>query len=200
MSQTINYTLHRRRLLKWIEKSLIGPGREVSNESDQYTLQRNLPTNLFPTGILFPVCHDSGIDHSVVDEDEDEYSSDGESEPEKSIAVAKSRFVAPSSAGFSFFVSADVELYLDPWAVCYEKGEGKTVTWKRKPFESHDDSDPLDFTPPAACSVSERVIWGGELSSICYGEITIVMDRLVILLPSLSQIYKNRLIVVLEER
>ena len=160
--QKIDYSLHRAHLLDWIETALTGPGKEALTESNKYSVHQSHPVDLFPTGILYPISADSGIDPSTDAEESDDYSLESEGESEKSVSVAKPRYVAPSSIGFSFFISSDAELYLDPWAVRYDQASKKPLRWVRKPFQSHDDSDPLDFTPPTTGSVSEREIWGGR--------------------------------------
>ena len=160
--QKINYSLHRTRFLDWVKTALTGPGKDSPTNSGKYTIHKTCPVDLFPTGILFPISADSGIDPSTETEENDDYSLDIEGEPEKSIHATKPRYVAPSSIGLSLFVSSDAELYLEPWAVHYHQTSKSPRKWERVPFQSYDDSDPLNFISPTTGSVSEREIWEGR--------------------------------------
>ena len=89
----MNYANERTRLVDWLRKQLIGPA------SAQETLHGS-PLDRYPTGILFPIMREEGIDPASVSEDDDEAESPGEdtnagndAEP----AIKRRRYIPPSS-------------------------------------------------------------------------------------------------------
>lgn len=144
----MNYANERTRLVDWLRKQLIGPA------SAQETLHGS-PLDRYPTGILFPIMREEGIDPASVSEDDDEAESPGEdtnagndAEP----AIKRRRYMPPSSVGFSFFVQGEeVRFHVIFSAARYEEkrdagkftgqynrvriggaNEAKTFTWPDK--------------------------------------------------------------------
>lgn len=66
----MNYENERTRLVDWLRKQLIGPA------SAQETLHGS-PLDRYPTGILFPIMREEGIDPASVSEDDDDTESLG---------------------------------------------------------------------------------------------------------------------------
>lgn len=99
----MNYENERTRLVDWLRKQLIGPA------SAQETLHGS-PLDRYPTGILFPIMREEGIDPASVSEDDDDTESLGDdtnagndAEP----AIKRRRYMPPSSVGLSFFVQGE---------------------------------------------------------------------------------------------
>ena len=95
----MNYAEERNKLVKWLRKQLIGP-------ASAWEILRGSPLDRYPTGILFPIMREEGIDPASVSEDDDEAESPGEDtnvgndvEP----VTKRRRYMPPSSVGFSFF-------------------------------------------------------------------------------------------------
>lgn len=147
---------HRENLVRWVESQLIGPVRIGSNESG---LLRGKPLERFPCGVLFPVIlGETGLEAGVEDDEE------GEPDSAQSIVapsvepmVKRRRYVPPSSAGFSFFISGgQIKLNVQVSATAYrlpedraEKGQFQEEKWQREPLVcSSQEEDSLVFTAP----------------------------------------------------
>lgn len=103
----------RKRLLTWCCKQLVGP--PPSDDGGDLKIKKMNPLDRFPCGVLFPVI--SGEEGEEAEEDDYEEGDGSEVES----AQVKRRFVPPSSAGFSFFVTGEcVELELSATAACYD--------------------------------------------------------------------------------
>lgn len=133
------YVKHRKRLVSWLRKQLIGP--------PDHSSMKVSPLDRFPTGVLHPIVPDiSGIDpasnlheiagSSLQDDHDEDVEKNDESEG-KTLAkpVRKRRYVPPSSAGFSFFVRGDdVRLSILASAAIYKR-DGKEYVHEFLPQE-----------------------------------------------------------------
>jgi hypothetical protein len=123
-----------------IKKQLIGI--ELENDLSVKPLDR------FFTGLLFPVMDGEGFD-SDVDDDRDLTSTEDEKEEVETVKKVK-RYIPPSSAGFSFFITGEnIELRVNYGAVHYkekEKGEwGSVKSWEK--FNLAKSNEEIIFTP-----------------------------------------------------
>ncbi|MGD9975778.1 MAG: helicase-related protein [Desulfatirhabdiaceae bacterium] len=148
--KTLSYSKHlaeqRKRLVDWVHQRLIGPG-----EIDEPIKLPAAPVNLFVTAVLFPIVpNESGIDPASQSESDDEPEDDQQNieSPDKNKSSVKKtiRYIPPSAAGFSCYVSHDAEIDVFPWAVSYEKMDPKKSEWKRTPTGQTDK--PVHFKSP----------------------------------------------------
>jgi hypothetical protein len=101
---------HRELLVDWVHERLIGPG-----DIEEPMRLPDDPVNLFVTAVLFPIIpNESGIDPASLPESDDDTELDqNDSEPVqkcKPSICKKIRFIPPSAAGLSCYVSKDVEI------------------------------------------------------------------------------------------
>ena len=163
---------NRMRLYEWLRGCLLGPELGGSIESEDFDLKGIKPLDRYYVGILYPIEESgAGMDPASGEtEDEDDEpaavnAEDGEKETAKSSKL-KRRYIPPSSAGFSFFISGDdIRLQVAPSAVRYELGEkdrdpdsGQFVPelWHRKTFGDSHIILPDFQPPPDRIEFSER--------------------------------------------
>ena len=127
------YVEGRERVVKWLEKQLMGPAAGANDwrEFDRSPLER------YPVGVLHPLeSEERGIDPASdvssdrpspggrreEDDDDGEIPRDGEpgSSQEKAVPLRRRRYVPPSSVGFSFCVRGEVRLRIEASAARYE--------------------------------------------------------------------------------
>ena len=133
---------HRRRLLDWMRRQLIGPAYPEHGER-----LRGSPLERYPTGVLYPATPGlSGIDPVGDDDDIEDLPVGGDDQIPDKIGkpVPRRRYVPPSSVGFSFFVlgSGDVRLGITASGVTYEVGDKRDEQgrftkqeYERRPFK-----------------------------------------------------------------
>lgn len=104
----MNYKLQRKKLVEWTKEKLMGS----SLEND--VLVGESPLNRCFTGFLFPIYEsEEGLESDADDQDD-------EAQETKPVKREK-RYIPPSSAGFSFYVSGEsIRLRVFHSAVCYE--------------------------------------------------------------------------------
>ncbi len=154
----MDYAKHRNELIGYLRRSLLGPGSAEDAESDDHTLNQ-LPSFHFPVGLLFPVLPGGeSRDPSVVDDDDDAIEDD---ETTRAEPVKRAPFVPPSSVGYTFHASRDVELHIFPWATRYECADGGKNAWRRVPL-THREATVEIFTPPDQACELRRPLWGGR--------------------------------------
>jgi hypothetical protein len=140
----------RERLVDWVHKRLIGP----PGDSNAPMRLPDAPANLFVTAVLFPIIPDvSGIDPASLPEsdnaDNDMDQNDSESVSKSGpVADKKIRYIPPSSAGLSCYVSEYVEIDVFPWAVSYELINEKQKKWNRIPTGQPDELIVPPLQPP----------------------------------------------------
>lgn len=159
---------HRFRLYQWLYRNLVGPGRQAVYESEHLDLSGIRPLERYPAGILFPIEKGvSGVDPSAAEEEgeaADDFTGipagkqdpDSGDESEAEPVILKRRYVAPSAAGFSFFIKGnEIRLQVLPWAVRYEpggdreeKGRFAVKTWRRVPLDEAASPALGDIRPP----------------------------------------------------
>ena len=158
----LDFTLARKSFIDFVKKSLIGPGHENDSISDDFTINHEPPSSVYSTAILFPITKDAGID-AASEEVEEEYFEDLSSDDQiiqAQVVNNKRRYMTPSSAGFSFYASADVELYIKPWAVQYTNKNKAKHEWKRTPMNRFkDDEETQTIFAPTLGGVEKREIW-----------------------------------------
>ena len=129
----------RQRLVDWTKTRLFGPG-----DSRDFKLTGVRPSELFQTGVLFPVA-ETGVDPAAASEDTDMQAdlavdSASDADVDEEVAAKLIRYVPPSSVGFSFFVEGeDAAFEITCRAVRYEASRLKgKVTWNRVPCTDRD--------------------------------------------------------------
>jgi len=158
----LDYTTPRKNFIDFVKKSLIGPGHEFDSISDDFTIVGEYPSKVYSTAILFPITQDSGTDPAS--EENEEYSEDLNSDNKAKTAQVvsnKNKYMTPSSAGFSFYASREVELYVKPWAVQYikQKAAGK-AKWHRNPMHRYKEEEWCQtISAPTKGGVKKIEIW-----------------------------------------
>ena len=119
------YVEHRKRLVDWLRRQLIGPASEHS--------LRTSPLDRYPTGVLHPIDPDlSGIDPAtapaeeaaLLEEQEDTTAvDDGSDDPTRAQSARRRRYVPPSSVGYSCFLRGDPRLSITASAVVYRSND-----------------------------------------------------------------------------
>ena len=97
------YVDARLRMVNYLRRQLIGPPAPAE---DGTRLIHTLPTDRFPCGALYPITAGEGIDPASEEDDDDDAIPVAGQEAEKEPAVVR-RYIPPSSAGFSFFISGE---------------------------------------------------------------------------------------------
>ena len=164
-------TKNRDEMLAWIRKSLIGPGDEAPDFSEDLNLTGIQPIDRYHSAILFPIVPgESGIDPASEDSDGihdstggDSFSSD-ESQVEPTFKTR--RYVPPSSLGFSFYITGqEICIQVSPWGVRYEKGEERDEgtkqflfqKWQRIPLGNRDEETITLKAPTTKNTKEERI-------------------------------------------
>ena len=126
----MDYARHRDVLLAYLRRQLIGPGSD--HDVEEIPLLERRPSDIYPTGLLFPQLPESAsLDASVLEDGEE---TDAEDDSDEVEPVKRPPYVPPSSVGFSFHVSRDAELHIFPWAVRYENTDASRHSWRRVPL------------------------------------------------------------------
>lgn len=149
-------TIQRKDFVTYIKKQLVG------FEIKDNILVGKQPLDRFFTGLLFPI-----MNENVLIEDTEEYSDDPDaSEKSQTQTIKKTqRYMPPSSAGFSFFITGQNIKLRVYYNACYfekdkeknEDGTFKQQTWKKKPLT--DDGNEIEFTPN---SKTQRKVFNGK--------------------------------------
>ncbi len=154
----MNLSDQRNKFINWIKEQLIG------FELKDNILIGQKPLDRFFTGFLFPVIETTnGLD--VVDDIEDDENHDFEEKEAQQVKKDK-KYIPPSSAGFSFFITGqDINLRIFYNAVYYNNlpnernpdGTYKSQVWKRNKLA--DDGLEIEFTPH---SNTQHIIFNGK--------------------------------------
>ncbi|MDY0220616.1 MAG: helicase-related protein [Desulfobacterium sp.] len=156
----------RKKIVDYTKGQLTGARLSLELKDDKALLKKHRPLDRCFTGFLFPVLKgESGLD-SMDDENDDE-TFDSEAKNSESIRVKKEkRYIPPSSAGFSFFITGDaVKLRVFYNAVHYKIGETRdSITqqftgnaWEKENFTR--DGEEVEFTPE---SPVKRMVFDGR--------------------------------------
>lgn len=136
-TQTKKNVESRKKFIDYVKKQLIG----FDLKDDKLT--GIAPLEIFFTGFLFPIM---GEDTSET-EDSEEYSSDPDSLEKQEVQSIKKdkRYMPPSSAGLSFFISGkNIKLRVYYKAFSFKKTDNPQ-SWKKSPLA--DDGEEVEFTP-----------------------------------------------------
>ncbi len=108
----MDYVEARARLVEWLRSQMIGPATED-------TIIKENPLKLYPVGVLSPQDFTSThrIDHPRVTQLDG--SSNGKEDPNEKFSYRR-YYTAPSSVGFTFFVSQDAQLSISASASRYK--------------------------------------------------------------------------------
>ena len=161
------YVEHRKRLVDWLRRQLIGPASEHS--------LRISPLDRYPTGVLHPVDPDlSGVDPAagpaeeaaLLEEQEDAAGADdGSDDPTRAQPARRRRYVPPSSVGFSCFVRGEPSLSITASAVVYRNNDERDERGRFRLLEHAREELPDAFAnwPRfAATNGSRMTIWEGR--------------------------------------
>lgn len=137
----------RKRFVELTKKQLIG------GDLKDDLLVGQKPLDRFFTGFLFPVIDGvDGLDGGIEAEEDDPSGSDDKKEEVASVKKVK-RYIPPSSAGFSFFITGDnIHLRVFYNAVQYSKEEerdehGRFIGQVWKKHSLADDGKEIEFSP-----------------------------------------------------
>lgn len=160
----------RKKIVEYTKRQLTGARLSLELKDDKALLKKHRPLDRCFTGFLFPVIKgESGLD-SIDDEDDNGKDEDFDSEAKESelIRVKKEkRYIPPSSAGFSFFITGNaIKLRIFYNAVHYKVGASRdSVTqqfirnaWAKEKF-SDDGGEEIEFTPK---SPVKRLVFDGR--------------------------------------
>jgi hypothetical protein len=139
----MDYQTQRKKLVDWTRSQLMG------FKLKDNVLTGEKPLDRFFTGFLFPVLEtEEGLDS---DEEDISDPDDIETKPIKK----EKRYIPPSSAGFSFYISGrDIRLRIFHNAVCYKKlsdirnpdGTYTNQRWKKYPLTDNEGEE-IEFSP-----------------------------------------------------
>lgn len=121
----MDYKGQREGFVGWITRQLIGIELKGNGEKQNgIHLDGERPLDRFFTGFLFPIVEQEDILEGEEDDDDDELVS--ESENNTKPVKKEKRYIPPSSAGFSFYITGEnIKLRVFYDAVCYEKDSNK---------------------------------------------------------------------------
>ena len=142
----LDFSAYRKEWLDWLKKQLQGPLERQALQEDYLTLDGISPLERYPVAVLYPVIAGAGLD--AADEDfvddlpgaEPVANNGVDDTDDKSAQSAHiSRYVPPSSVGFSFFVpTANWCLQVGFSAACYKdmnrdesSGRFKSLSYQR---------------------------------------------------------------------
>lgn len=172
----LDFSAYRKEWLDWLKKQLQGPPERQAHQEECLTLEGISPLERYPVAVLYPVIAGEGLDAA-----EDEFADDWSgAEPvanngmddtnDKTAQSAQlSRYVPPSSVGFSFFVpTANWCLEIGFSAASYKKRDGreessgqyKSLSYQRIPLGS--DEEALTITQPGRFDVMPEVTGGDD--------------------------------------
>ena len=125
----MKYKEARGRLIEWLRSQMIGPATEDANI-------RENPLKLYSIGVLSPIEFSSSIrlDPPLVSQFDG--NSSVEEDSDKDFSYSR-YYTAPSTVGFSFFVSRDAQLTITASASCY-KSRGERDDFGRFVKQSYD--------------------------------------------------------------
>lgn len=123
------YVEGRTRLVEWLGRQLIGP---AARTEDGYQLNVS-PLERFPMGVLGPLesgesldpvpastSEDGDLENRSLDDEEDvPHESERGRSDDSAVPMGRSRYVPPSSVGFSFFVRGDARLRIEASGAVY---------------------------------------------------------------------------------
>jgi hypothetical protein len=166
----------RKRLVDWVHESLIGPG-----DIEEPKLPDD-PVNLFVTAVLFPIIPNENGDESGIDPASQSELNDNDSESTlKSDPPSdkKIRYIPPSAAGFSCYVSSNVEIDVFPWAVSYVLKKKIPKKWKRITPTGQPDEPTVTLRPPSEDQPNfvSKTIWPDKDHKNHKAEITALWRR-----------------------
>jgi hypothetical protein len=150
----MNYNSRRKELIEWTKAQLMG-----FKLKDDILLGEK-PLDRFFTGFLFPIFEsEEGLDS-------DDNSDNDDTNETKSVKKEK-RYIPPSSAGFSFYISGEqVKLRIFHNAVYYKKLSDRDEfnqkfarqKWQKIPL-TNDQGDEVEFTPNG---IKQYVVFDGK--------------------------------------
>ena len=163
----IKYVEHRKRLVDWLRRQLIGP-------ASQHSL-RTSPLDRYPTGVLHPVDPDlSGIDPAAAPDEEaalfEEQEDttqvhDGSDNPTRAQPARRRRYVPPSSVGFSCFLRGEPRFSITASAVIYRSNDERDERGRFRLLEHVREKLPdttVNWSNVECTHESRTTIWGGR--------------------------------------
>lgn len=154
----------REAFVDYTKKQLSGAGLKLVLKDDKKVLTNQRPLDRCFTGFLFPVFEgEDGLDS--IEEDNENYDAETENTEVKQIKKEK-RYIPPSSAGFSFFITGeDILLRIFYNAVCYKSGSERDdqnikfvqQSWEKEKLAA--DGKEIEFTPK---SRKQHTIFNGK--------------------------------------
>lgn len=172
----VDYSGGRLKLVEWLRKQLIGPAMEGN-------LLGISPLDRYPSGVLFPINAEEGVDPACdIDDDANKSASSADGQDlDGAQPTVRRRYVPPSVVGFSFFVrGSEWQFDVRFTAARYERvgerdalGRYRTAEYQRIPLGG--DEEAITFTQPrrmdvmqglAGIDVQSRPYAGGEIITV----------------------------------
>ena len=155
----------RKKIVDYTKRQLTGAQLSLELKDNKALLKKQRPLDRCFTGFLFPVIKgESGLDS--IDNDDDETLDSETKESELTRVKKEKRYIPPSSAGFSFFITGDnIKLRIFYNAVHYKIGKARDTitqqfieeTWEKEKL-AHDGEE-IEFTPK---SPDKRMVFDGR--------------------------------------
>lgn len=169
----LDFSAYRNEWLDWLKKQLQGPPAQQAQQEECLTLQGISPLERYPVAVLYPVIAGEGLDTAAECTDdwsgvESVANSDMDASDNKTAQSEQlSRYVPPSSVGFSFFIpTANWCLEIGFSAASYKKnherdessGQFKGMSYQRLALGS--DEEALTITQPGRFNVMPETAGG----------------------------------------
>lgn len=170
----MDYQSQRKRLIEWTKSQLIGKefkdaasfgDKSVISSFKDATLVGEKPLDRIFTGFLFPIFEDDGDAELDFGADED-IAVDLDDETEAKSVKKVKRYIPPSSAGFSFFITGEnIKLRVFYKAVWYKKVSNRdelnqkfaAQRWEKNQLADHGNE--VEFSPRG---VTQHMIFDGK--------------------------------------
>lgn len=170
----LGFSAYRKEWLDWLKKQLQGPPEQQAQQEKCLTLQGISPLERYPVAVLYPVIAGEGLD-AAGNEFADDYSgvesvassSIDDTDDKTAQSAQLSRYIPPSSVGFSFFVpTANWCLEIGFSAASYKKnherdessGQFKGMSYQHLTLGS--DEEALTITQPGRFNVMPEIAGG----------------------------------------
>ncbi|HKM15563.1 MAG TPA: helicase-related protein [Marinospirillum sp.] len=170
----LDFSAYRKEWLNWIKKQLQGPPERQALQEECLTLEGISPLERYPVAVLYPVIAGEGLDAAETEFSDDEsgvesVANSGVDDADNKTAQSAqlSRYVPPSSVGFSFFIpTANWCLAIGFSAASYKKtnnrdepsGHFKNLSYQRIALGR--DEEAVTITQPGRFDVMPETAGG----------------------------------------
>ncbi len=151
----MDYVEARRRLVTWLRSQMIGPGTEDD-------IINGNPLNLYPVGMLSPIEFSSAPPFDSLKITQPNRASNAEDDTDEDFSYRR-YYTAPSSVGFTFFVSRDAQISITASA-SYYRNRGKRDKSGRYVKQSYHriELQPFEITIEKLRGTFRQTIWENQ--------------------------------------